>query len=76
MSDIIATVHRLRGRGAKPYKAVVNVDGKPLKMEVDTGPAVSLISKETLEAMFPAALLSKPTLALRTYTSEPIPVIG
>ena len=74
-SDIIATVDSLRGRGSKPYRAIVTVIGKPLEMEVDTGAAVSLISKEMLEAMFPAALLSKPSLALCTYTSEPIPVI-
>ena len=49
---------------------------KPLEMEVDTGVAVSLISKKTLEAIFPAAPISKPSLALRTYMSEPIPVIG
>ena len=53
----------------------MTVIGKPLEMEVDTGPAVSLISKEMLEAMFPAAPLSKPSLALCTYTSQPIPVI-
>ena len=75
-SDSIATVRSLKSRRSNPYKAVVTVNVKPLEMEVDTGAAVSLISKKTLEAMFPAAPISKPSLALRTYTSEPIPVIG
>ena len=74
--SLIATVHSLSDRASKPYKAVVRVNGEPLEMEVDTGAAVSLISKEMLDSLLPAAKLSKPSLALRTYTSEPIPVLG
>ena len=74
--SLIAMVHTLSGRASKPYKAVVRVNGEPLEMEIDTGEAVSLISKETLDFLLPAAKLSKPSLALHTYTSEPIPVLG
>ena len=69
-------MHSLSDRASKPYKAVVRVNGEPLEMEVDTGAAVSLISKEMLDSLLPAAKLSKPSLALHTYTSEPIPVLG
>ena len=61
---------------SKPYKAVVRVNGEPLEMEIDTGAAVSLISKEMLDSLLPATKLSKPSLVLCTYTSEPIPVLG
>ena len=44
-------IYSLKGKRSNPYKALVTVNGKPLEMEVDTGAAVSLISKKRLEAM-------------------------
>ena len=54
----------------------VEVNGKPLLMEVDTGAVVSLISRDTQTAQFPEAVLAKATLKLHTYTSQPIAVMG
>ena len=61
---------------SRPYRAVLEVNGHPLTMEIDTGAAVSLISKTTQENLFPAACLDKSPLTLRTYTAEAIPVLG
>ena len=61
---------------SRPYRAVLEVNGHPLTMEIDTGAAVSLISKTTQENLFPAARLDKSSLILRTYTAEAIPVLG
>ena len=61
---------------SRPYHAVLEVNGHPLTMEIDTGAAVSLISKTTQESVFPAARLDKSSLILRTYTAEAIPVVG
>ena len=54
----------------------MEVNGQELEMEIDTGAAVSVISKETQLALFPEAYLSESTLTLRTYTAEPITVLG
>ena len=45
-------------------------------MEIDTGAAVSVISKKTQEKLFPNAHLDKSSLKLSTYTAESIPVVG
>ena len=45
-------------------------------MEIDMGAGVSLISQATQKAMYPTALLSKPSLKLRSYTKHPIPIVG
>ena len=41
----------------KPYMAVLEINGKPLKMEVDTGAAVTLIFQATQKDLFPQAVL-------------------
>ena len=61
---------------SRPYRAVLEVNGHPLTMEIDTGAAVSLISKTTQENLFPATRLDKSSLILRTYTAEIIPILG
>ena len=45
-------------------------------MEIDIGAAVSIMSNKTKKALFPLQVCNKPTLNLRTFTSEPIPVLG
>ena len=45
-------------------------------MEVDNGAAVSLMSQVTQERVFPRAMLHESTIDLRTYTGEPMEVMG
>ena len=45
-------------------------------MEVDTGAAVSVISKETYKEMFMNLSLKKASVSLNTYMGERIPVLG
>ena len=59
-----------------PYEVVLEVDGKRLRMEIDTGASVSLISQATQKSLYPGATLSKPKLRLSTYTQHPISVVG
>ena len=59
-----------------PYQVVVQINGKAVSMEIDTGASVSLMSQSLQETLFPAATLAKPTVKLRTYTAEPITVVG
>ena len=69
-------IWQLGATALRPYHGVLEVNGQRLKMEIDTGVAVSLISKTTRVRMFPAVHLSKSLLTLRTYTAETIPVLG
>ena len=60
----------------RPIQVELQLDGKPVTMEVDTGAAVSLISEWTLKQVLPKAAIHNTTVVLRTYTSERIPVRG
>ena len=59
-----------------PIQVTLQVAQKPLEMEVDTGATVSLISEATKEKYFPEMKLQTCKLVLKTYTNEPMPVLG
>ena len=62
-----------------PFTTSVVVAGTTLSMEVDTGAAVTLISKNTYEKSWPqdeAPQLQDAHLNLRTYTGEKLPILG
>ena len=61
---------------SSPIQVEVTINGQPLTMEVDTGAAVSLISEATVRSLFPRAKLQPSTAMLRTYTGEPMAVVG
>jgi hypothetical protein len=50
--------------------------GKSVNMEVDTGATVSVISEESYQFLFPDKVLQKCTMALKTYTGEPMQICG
>lgn len=64
------------GPQVKPYRTTLNINGTPVTMEIDTGAAVTLISESTMRSLFPNLHLSTPTMRLRTYTAQPIAVVG
>ena len=74
-NDETALICQVGSQTSLPYD-VVTFNGKPVAMEIDTGAAVSIMSNKTKKALFPLAVLNKPTLNLRTFASEPISVIG
>ena len=61
---------------AKPIQVEVQIEGKPLLMEVDTGAALSLISGEVKQKLFPGIPLLESQILLRTYTGESMGVLG
>ena len=63
-------------KSSHPYQVTLELEGRAITMEIDTGASVSLISEELQKTVFPDAHLTKPTSTLRTYTSELIPVVG
>ena len=52
------------------------VNGVVLEMELDTGALLSLASEKTWEGVFHRCPLEKCNTLLRTYTGEPLPVLG
>ncbi|KAM7288053.1 uncharacterized protein ISCGN_031742 [Ixodes scapularis] len=53
-----------------PFYYTLKVGNAPLQMELDTGAAVSIISKRQFQSLFPRTELSPASLILRTYTGE------
>ena len=52
------------------------VNGKPVKMELDTGAAVSLVSKKVWKDFWPKSELEKCNILLKTYTDKRLHVLG
>ena len=69
-------VHSVCDQSAKVIWVKPNVQGKPFKMELDTGSAVSVISKKDYDALFNTVRLQKTGVLLKTYTGEKIPPVG
>ena len=69
-------LHKVGNCSTDPVNVYVQINGKPLKMEVDTGATLSIISEETRKAMFPEEELRTSGLVLKTYTNEPMQVKG
>ena len=75
-TDLLCEVHALGSSGTKPYRVVLEINGRPLTLDIDTGAAVSVISERTQKKLFPTTTLEKTDVKLRTYTAKPILVLG
>ncbi|XP_042372461.1 uncharacterized protein K02A2.6-like [Plectropomus leopardus] len=62
----------------EPYYATVNVKGRDITFEIDSGATASVISEETYRSTWGHNLppLRRSRLRLRTYTGQPIPHLG
>ena len=76
--DVLATleVHNVSKQNNDIIWVDLNVDGKPLKMELDTGSAVSIISFDLYQQKFNDNPLHETGLFLKTYTGENITPVG
>ena len=68
IGDANKTVH--------PITMDMEINGQVLKMEIDTGAVVSIISKTTYQKLFSEVPIHAASLRLRTYTGEQIVVVG
>ncbi|XP_037505702.1 uncharacterized protein LOC119382034 [Rhipicephalus sanguineus] len=78
-TDRCYDLHAVSGRQPYPKFLVdVKVEGRPLKFEVDTGAACSLISEATYHQTWPsnAPKLSREPLDLRTWSGEGLDTVG
>lgn len=64
----------INNKSTTPYKVQLEVKGKPLTMEVDTGAAVSLAPESAVESLLSASELQPSNVILKTYTGEQSPV--
>jgi hypothetical protein len=69
-------VYSIGNRSNHPILVEVQVDGRELTMEVDTGAAVSILSEQGLRKILPDAEIKATNVKLRTFTSERIPLRG
>ena len=69
LNQIVADLRR-------PICVEVELDRLSLNMELDTGAAVSLMSEKTYRKMFPVMSLQESRTVLKTYSGEPLRVIG
>ena len=69
-------IHNVSNPGRNVIWVDLKVDGKPLKMELDTGSAVSIITHQLYMKKFNEILLQKTELLLKTYTGENITPVG
>ena len=70
------SILKVQGQSTKPITVTLELNGKSLDMEVDTGAAVFLMSQTTQKKLFPQAKLQKTTMKLQTYTAESLSVLG
>ena len=59
-----------------PFRTEMEVNGKTLNMEIDTGASVSIISADLQQRLFPEVPIDKSQLQLQTYTGETMSVVG
>ena len=64
------------GEGREPLEVDLEVDGLTLRMELDTGASLSLISKSIFKQRWPSESLQPTTIKLKTYSGEPLEVLG
>ena len=70
------TLNQIVADPRQPICVEVELDSLSLHMELDTGAAVSLISEKTYRKMFPEMPFQESRTVLKTYSGEPLRVIG
>ena len=74
------TVHTVgRTSQAAPLETTISINRKPLRMEVDAGAAVSLVSEKTFNSLWKkrdAPGLRRPGVRLHTYPGEQLEIVG
>jgi hypothetical protein len=60
----------------QPYIVDLNVAGKSVQMELDTGASRSTLSEVTYNRLMPDVKLSDSKVKLRSYTNEIVPILG
>ena len=78
LEDSTYSLYKMTPRKCDPIMTMVTANGVELKMEVDTGASVSIISEYTYNKLRTHNMppLQETTLKLRTYTGETLQIHG
>ena len=60
----------------KPWNDAMEINIVPLEIEVDTGASLSIVAKETYQCHWSQRELEQSQLRLRTFSGEPLEVMG
>lgn len=63
------------GQASQPLTAILELNGKNVPMEVDTGAGVSLIAESIQQELFPQAVLEPSQVRLSTLWAEALKMI-
>lgn len=58
------------------YEVSLEVEGRPLQMQIDTGAAVTIVPEGVYKATFPHVKCTPSRVSLRTYTGEQLQLKG
>ena len=70
------TLNQLRAAANCPLEVMLELEGRALCMEVDTGAAWSIMSDKAYSKLFPGVPLQPTKTKLRTYSGESLQVLG
>lgn len=59
-----------------PYLVSLEINGKLLQMEIDTGASLTLVSERTFRECWPTLKLAHTGVKLHSYSGESVPVVG
>ena len=78
LEDSTYSLYKMTSRKCDPIMTMVTANGVELKMEVDSGASVSIISEYTYNILCTRNMppLQETTLKLRTYTGETLQIHG
>ena len=71
-----ALLHVTAPRQGQPLQVHLKLDEKAITMEIDTGASVSLVSETEYNRLWPQVPLEATPIKLRTYSGEPLKVLG
>ena len=72
----IRALNQVKSEPAQPYLVDLELDGKSLTMEVDTGACMTLVSQQTFRKVFPKREMKPSATRLTTYSGQPITAVG
>jgi len=76
-SELEFSIHKVEHSFTHPIMVDVIINDKNVKMEVDTGAAITVLSEKTTKGhLYPMVALQKLSLKLKTYVGEAILVLG
>ena len=69
-------LYSVNGAGTHPIQVSMMLNGLAHTLELDTGAAVTIMSQGEYQQLFPGVPLTKSSTLLRTYSGEPLSLLG